>query len=64
MSSFFVLSYLAFSLPAIAAGLAVGFFGLETTSIGYGVVLVVTVLGALLTMGLARRKAMAGAGAV
>lgn len=59
MSGFFVLSYLAFSLPAIAAGLSVGLFGLESTSIGYGIVLVATVLLALLRMGLARRKALA-----
>lgn len=57
MSSFFVLSYLAFSLPAIAAGLSAGLFGLQATGIGYGVVLVVTVLLALLLMGLARRQA-------
>lgn len=40
MSSFFVLSYLAFSVPAILAGLAVGAFGLQATSLGYGLVLV------------------------
>lgn len=59
MSGFFVLSYLAFSLPAIAAGLSVGLFGLEATSIGYGIALVATVLSALLAMGLARRRGSA-----
>ncbi|EGI76876.1 MFS transporter [Hylemonella gracilis] len=59
MSGFFVLSYLAFSLPAIAAGLSVGLFGLESTSIGYGIVLVATVLLALLRMAGVRRKALA-----
>ena len=39
MASFFVLSYLAFSLPALAAGLAVGWFGLQATALGYGAVL-------------------------
>lgn len=39
MSSFFVLSYLAFSVPAILAGLAVGAFGLHHTALGYGGVL-------------------------
>ncbi|WP_422015699.1 MFS transporter [Roseateles sp.] len=41
MASFFVLSYLAFSVPALAAGLAVGLFGLEATALGYGAVLIV-----------------------
>ena len=40
MSTFFALSYLAFSLPAIAAGLFVGHFGLQAASIGYGLLLV------------------------
>lgn len=40
MSGFFVLSYLAFSLPAIAAGLLVGQFGLQPIAIGYGFALV------------------------
>lgn len=39
MASFFVLSYLAFSLPALAAGLAVGVFGLQATALSYGAVL-------------------------
>lgn len=41
MAGFFVVSYLAFSLPALAAGLAVGLFGLEATALGYGAVLMV-----------------------
>ncbi|MET3516977.1 putative MFS family arabinose efflux permease [Pseudacidovorax sp. 1753] len=44
MSSFFVLSYLAFSVPAILAGLAVGTFGLHATTLGYGLVLVTLAL--------------------
>ena len=40
MSTFFALSYLAFSLPAIAAGLFAGHFGLQAASIGYGLLLV------------------------
>jgi len=39
MASFFVLSYLAFSVPALAAGLAAGLFGLQATALGYGAVL-------------------------
>jgi MFS family permease len=41
MAAFFVLSYLAFSLPALAAGAAVGVFGLDTVALGYGAVLIV-----------------------
>ncbi|RYF63310.1 MAG: MFS transporter, partial [Comamonadaceae bacterium] len=41
MASFFVLSYLAFSLPAIAAGLLTGLYGLRATALGYGLLLIV-----------------------
>jgi len=37
----FVASYLAFGIPAVAAGFAVGEFGLFSTSIAFGVVVVV-----------------------
>jgi hypothetical protein len=37
-ASIYVVSYLAFSLPAIAAGAAVGRFGLERTTTVYGIV--------------------------
>jgi MFS family permease len=47
MSGFFVLSYLAFSLPAIMAGLAVGRFGLSATAIGFGIALLALGLTAL-----------------
>jgi len=40
MATFFVLSYLAFSVPAILAGLAVGHVGLQVASTGYGLLLV------------------------
>jgi hypothetical protein len=39
MSGFFVASYLAFSIPAIAAGMLVGSFGLQPTTLGFGLVL-------------------------
>jgi predicted MFS family arabinose efflux permease len=55
MSTFFVLSYLAFSLPAIAAGLLAGHVGLQAASIGYGLLLVA--LGCLALVSMARRKA-------
>jgi len=51
MSSFFVLSYLAFSLPAIAAGLSAGYFGLQSTAVVYGFALVAIAGAALLAMG-------------
>ena len=33
----YIVSYLAFSVPALAAGLAVARFGLEPTVVAYGV---------------------------
>ena len=50
MSTFFALSYLAFSLPAIAAGVFAGHFGLQSASIGYGLLLVVLACVALAMM--------------
>jgi predicted MFS family arabinose efflux permease len=47
MASFFVLSYLAFAIPAIAAGLGAGWVGLKTTALGYGGLLVLLALVAL-----------------
>jgi predicted MFS family arabinose efflux permease len=55
MSTFFALSYLAFSLPAIAAGLFAGHFGLQAASIGYGLLLVA--LGCVALAMMARGKA-------
>jgi len=57
MSTFFVLSYLAFSLPAIAAGLTAGRFGLQAASVGYGLVLVT--LGVVALAMMARQKSAA-----
>ena len=56
MSTFFVLSYLAFSVPAILAGLMAGRFGLQAASVGYGVLLVA--LGVVALAMMARRKAV------
>ena len=50
MSTFFVLSYLAFSLPAIAAGLLAGRIGLQAASVGYGLLLVALACVALAMM--------------
>jgi MFS family permease len=50
LSGFFALSYLAFSVPAIVAGLCVGRFGLQATSLGFGLVLVVLAGAAMLAL--------------
>lgn len=55
MSSFFAASYLAFAVPAIAAGLLVGYFGLKATAVGYAAVLVALAGGALVGMRRSRR---------
>ncbi|MFL6696673.1 MAG: MFS transporter [Vitreoscilla sp.] len=54
MSTFFVLSYLAFSVPAIAAGLVAGRLGLQAASTGYALLLVA--LGVVALAMMARRK--------
>jgi hypothetical protein len=43
----FVVAYLAFSLPAIAAGLCVPALGLRDTAVGYGIGVLVLALGAV-----------------
>ncbi|MBV6826904.1 MFS transporter [Pseudomonas sp. PD9R] len=48
MSAFYVLSYLAFCLPALLAGNLTRIFGLLATTDGYGAVLIVLAVGALL----------------
>ncbi len=48
LAAVFVVSYLAFSLPAITAGLLVPVLGLQETATGYGVVVVVLALVVLL----------------
>jgi len=55
MSAFYVLSYLAFSLPSLLAGNLTRVFGLIPTTDGYGVVLIVLSVAALL--GLVRQSA-------
>jgi hypothetical protein len=55
MSTFFVLSYLAFSVPAILAGVMAGRFGLQAASVGYGLLLVA--LGCIALAMMARQKA-------
>jgi len=48
MSAYYVLSYLAFCLPALLAGYLARNFGLLATTDGYGVVLIVLAVAALL----------------
>ena len=48
MSAFYVLSYLAFCLPSLLAGNLTRSFGLIATTDGYGAVLIVLALGALI----------------
>ena len=55
MSSFFVLGYLAFSVPAIGAGLLAGRVGLETATLAYGSLLV---LMCLASYGMTRAEAL------
>ncbi|RON20489.1 MFS transporter [Pseudomonas brassicacearum] len=50
MSAFYVLSYLAFCLPSLLAGNLTRTFGLVTTTDGYGAVLIVLSVGALLAL--------------
>ena len=40
-AALFTLSYLAFGLPTVLAGVAVGSFGLTPTTLGYGAIIVV-----------------------
>ncbi|QTT87593.1 MFS transporter [Pseudomonas chlororaphis] len=54
MSAFYVLSYLAFCLPSLLAGNLTRSFGLIATTDGYGAVLILLSLGALL--GLLRQR--------
>jgi len=60
MATFYVLSYLAFSLPALAAGLCAGRFGLQAAALGYGLLLIAMAALALLLMARGRARAAAG----
>ena len=58
LASIYVVSYLAFSVPAIIAGVAAAHYGLRDTTYGYGVVVIV--LAALTTVAVSRRSTPAG----
>ena len=55
LSSLFVVGYLSYSLPAIAAGIAAGRVGLELTAVVYGVVVIVLALLAVAGLAVRRR---------
>jgi MFS family permease len=63
MSSVFVVGYLAFSVPAIVAGVLTGRFGLAATAEVYGTVLVVLALAAVAGLRLSQRRLAASAAA-
>jgi predicted MFS family arabinose efflux permease len=48
LSTIYIICYLSFSLPAVAAGLVVGSVGLRATTLGYGTLLVAASLPALI----------------
>jgi MFS family permease len=56
LAAIFVVGYLAFSVPAIAAGIAAGRIGLERTAEIYGVTVIVLVLMAAASLALRRRR--------
>ena len=56
LAAVFTASYLAFSLPAIAAGVAAGHIGLERTAQVYGVAVVVLALLAVAGLALSARR--------
>jgi predicted MFS family arabinose efflux permease len=57
LASIFVVGYLAFSIPAVAAGIAAGEIGLQRTAEIYGVVVIVLALCAVALLTLRRRSA-------
>jgi predicted MFS family arabinose efflux permease len=61
MSAYYVLSYLAFCLPALLAGNLARTFGLLATTDGYGVVLILLALGAWLAHWLRRSSCVCSA---
>jgi len=61
LASIFVVGYLAFSIPAVAAGIATGSIGLQRTAEIYGVVVIVLALVAVALLTLRRRVPPAAA---
>ncbi len=61
LSAVFTVSYLAFSVPAIAAGVAAGYVGLTATAQVYGAVVIVLTVLAVAGLAVHRRRAPAPA---
>jgi MFS family permease len=57
LASIFVVGYLAFSIPSVVAGVAVGGIGLQRTAEIYGAVVIVLALAAVALLTLRRRRA-------
>jgi MFS family permease len=57
LASIFVVGYLAFSIPSIVAGVAVGGIGLQRTAEIYGIVVIVLALAVVTLQTLRRRRA-------
>jgi hypothetical protein len=60
MAAFYVLSYLAFSVPAIIAGTMAHVVGLRLTTDVYGITLVALAGMTVVASGLGRRQRMVG----
>jgi hypothetical protein len=56
VSAFYVESYLAFSLPAILAGLAAPSLGLELTTYIYGAAIILLAIASLITLRASRKR--------
>lgn len=56
ISAVFIASYLAFSIPAVVAGIVIGVVGLALTTIGYAVLVSVVATATLMVQVLARRR--------
>ena len=56
LAAIFVVGYLAFSVPAIAAGIAVGGIGLERAAEIYGIAVILLALSAVASLALRRRR--------
>ena len=61
ISAFYVVAYLAFSIPALVAGLLITDVGLRSTSLGYDTIVALVVAGTLLYEIRAARRTRSGA---
>lgn len=55
-ATMYIVSYLAFSIPALIAGLAVGWIGLQSTAVAYGAFETLLIATAMITGGLQARR--------